>query len=169
MSIAVAATIRPSRCFALLCVAMGGVLLAAALLLSQERHSTLHHGLAMACVVAGACISLFPLARRKPLRIDVSGIGQIRLVDTGPDVATSSSLPSTRDGEVVQLLRGSTFWSSLLVLRLQMQSGHATTLLIFADSGDGATFHALSVACLWAAARHSSPVAQPADFSLPAD
>ncbi len=169
MSIAIAALIRPSRSFALLSVAMGGVLLAAALVLAQERQSTLHHGLAIACALASACISLFPLSRRKHLRIDVSGIGQIRLVDTSPDAVAGSSLASTCDGEVVQLLRGSTFWSSLLVLRLQTQSGRAMTLLIFADSVGSATFHALSVACLWVASRHSSPVAQPADFSLPAD
>lgn len=166
MSIAVSAIVRPSRLFALALLAMGFMLYAAALLLHYGG-SMLHHALAIACALAGTSISLFPLARRNALRIDVSGIGQIRLVDTSPDAAADMIHRSVRDGEVVQLLRGSTFWSLLLVLRLQTRSTRVITLLIFPDSVDSDTFHALSVACLWVAANHSSPAAQPADIAPP--
>lgn len=169
MSIAVAAVVRPSRLFALLLLAMGSVQFGAAVLLALQGGTMLHHALAFACALAGAALSLFPLARRKHLRIDVSGIGQIRLVDTRPDAVAGSIDASISDGEVVQLLRGSTFWASLLMLRLQAQSGHVTHLLIFPDSVDSAAFHALSVACRWVAANQSLPAAQAADNFLKAD
>lgn len=169
MSIAVSAVIRPSRCFALISLLMGITLLGAAALLAAGGATMFHHALSAACVLTGAGISLFPLSRTKALRIDVSGIGQIRLVDTCPEAAAGSNEMSVSDGEVVQLLRGSTFWSSLMVLRLQRRSGQKTVLLILPDSMDSDGFHALSVACLWTAARQSSTAAQPAELSLPAD
>jgi hypothetical protein len=169
MSIAVSVVVRRSRIFAFASLAMGSVLLCAALLLGRDGATIFHHGLSAACVLAGASISLFPLSRRKALRIDVSGIGQIRLVDTSPEAAAGTADMAVSSGEVVQLLRSSTFWSSLMVLRLQRRSGSLITLLIFPDSLDGDAFHALSVACLWAAARQTSPASQPAELSLPAD
>ncbi len=169
MSIAVSAIVRPSRCFALIAASMGVILFSTAWMLVQEHGAILHHGLAIVCVLAGICVSLFPLSRRKHLRVDISGIGQLRLVDTNPDAVAGPIATSTRDGEVVQLLRGSTFWSLLLVLRLQTRSGRTTTLLIFPDSVDSEIFHALSVACLWVAAKSSSPAAPLADDSLQAD
>ncbi len=169
MSIAVSAIVHPSRLFALALLAMGITLNVAAVMLAYDGGTMLHHALTIACALAGIGLSLFPLARKNPLRIDVSGIGQIRLVDTSPDAAADTIRTSVGEGEVVQLLRGSTFWSSLLVLRLQTRSTRVITLLIFPDSVDGETFHALSVACHWVAASHSSPAAQSADISLPAD
>lgn len=169
MNLAVTAVVRPSRWFACIALAMCVVLLACALLIMRDGGTLLHHVTAVACALAAAAIGLFPLARTKPLRIDVSGIGQIRLVDTSPDAATGPA--DNRDGssEVVQLLRGSTFWSLLMVLRLQTRSGRVTTLLIFPDSVDSAEFRALSVACRWVLTSRPSPAAQPAELSLPAD
>ena len=169
MNLAVTAVVRPSRWFACTALAMAAVLLACALLLIRDGGTPLHHALAFACALAAVAIGLFPLARRKPLRIDISGIGQIRLVDTSPDAAAAPAGKPGRGGEVVQLLRGSTFWSLLMVLRLQTRSGQVTTLLIFPDSVDSVVFRALSVACRWVVASHPSNAAQSAELSLPAD
>ncbi len=148
---------------------MAAVLFASAWLLMHDGGTLLHQGLALACALAAVALGLFPLARRKPLRIDISGIGQIRLVDTSPDAAAGPADRQGGDGEVVQLLRGSTFWPLLIVLRLQTRTGHPVTLLIFPDSVDRTAFRALSVACRWVATKHSSPAARPAQLSLPAD
>ncbi len=169
MNIAVTAVVRPSRWFACIALAMSAVQLASALLLICEGSTPLHHALALACALAAVAIGLFPLARRKPLRIDLSGIGQIRLADTSPDAAAIPADKPVHGGEVVQLLRGSTFWSLLMVLRLQTRSGHVITLLIFPDSVDSAAFRALSVACRWVAASHPSIAAESAELSPPAD
>jgi hypothetical protein len=169
MNIAVSAVVCPSRWFARAAVTMCVVLIGAAALLIHGSTTELHHSLALVCVLAGAAVGLFPLVRRNRCRIDVSGIGQLRLVDTSPDAAADLIQRPVGDSEVVQLLRGSTCWSWLMVLRLRFPSGRVTSLLIFPDSVAEDAFHALSVACRWAVARQASLVAQPADKSLPPD
>ncbi len=169
MSIAVSAVVRPSRCLALCALLMCGTLAGAAALVVRSASTPLHHALTVSCVLAAVFIGLFPLVRKKHVRIDLSGTGQIRLVDTSPDAIAGLPYGSVNDGEVVQLLRGSTFWSSLMVLRLRTHSGHTTALLILPDSVDQDAFHALSVGCRWIAAKQPSPTDQLADISLPAD
>lgn len=167
MSIAVSATVRPSRLLALLVCAMGWLLLLAAGSLCLESDALLIRALATVCALAGLPLFLFPLLRRKSFRIDVTGIGQIRLVDTSPDARALPTHPSAGGVEVVQLLRDSTFWSSLMVLRLQSGSGRVTVLAILPDSMERSAFHALSVACRWIAARQLSPKATPFDAIPP--
>lgn len=141
---------------ALLVVAMGGVLLSAAASLWLQPDSLFHYALGGICAVTGSVLCLFPLLRRKSVRIDVTGIGQIRLVDTSRDAPVASTISSGVGVEVVQLLRDSTFWSSLMVLRLQSGSGRLRVLIILPDSMERSAFHALSVACRWVAARQVS-------------
>lgn len=167
MSIAVSAIIRPSRMLAAIVFTMSGVLLGAAALLWLEADSIFHESLAGACALAGSALGLFPLLRRKSVRIDVTGIGQIRLADTSSDAQIASTNPSMRGVEVVQMLRDSTFWSSLMVLRLQSGSGRVTVLTILPDSMERSAFHALSVACRWIAARQISPQTRPFDAIPP--
>ena len=167
MSIAVSAIIRPSRMLAALVLAMSGVLFGAAALLWLQADSLLHDVLAGACALTGSALGLFPLLRRKSVHIDVTGIGQIRLVDTSPDAQFVSTSPSVRSVEVVQMLRDSTFWSSLMVLRLQSGSGRVTVLTIFPDSMERSAFHTLSVACRWVAARQMSSQARAFDAIPP--
>lgn len=135
---------------------MAAVLLSAAVLLYRQPDSLFHFALAVVCAFTGSVLGLFPLLRRKSFRIDVTGIGQIRLVDTSPDAQVVSANLSNVGVEVVQLLKDSTFWSSLMVLRLQSGSGRLRVLIILPDSMERSAFHALSVACRWIAARQIS-------------
>lgn len=169
MSIAVSAVVRPSRVLALLSLSMGIVLLTAAVLLARAATDSLHHVFALVCAIASGALVLFPLRRRKAFRIDVTGIGQIRLVDTSPEAEAELTTSSAGDSEVVQLLRGSTFWSSLMVLCLQTGSGHKTVLVILPDSMDCGAFRALSVACRWIIASHARHAAKSADISPRSD
>ena len=169
MSIAVSALVRPSRLLALLSLMMGVVLLSAAVSIESAADEPLHHALAFVCAIACAGLLLFPLRARKAFRIDVTGIGQIRLVDTSLVAEAGLTTSSSGDGEVVQLLRGSTFWSSLMVLCLHSGSGHRTVLIILPDSMDCGAFRALSVACRWIMASDSRHAAMPADISPRSD
>lgn len=168
-SIAVAATVRPSRSMAALVLIMGVVLLIAAAVLQHEAASPFHQVLAFICAIAGGALSLFPLLAQKSFRIDVTGIGQIRLVDTSRVADAGPPNQADSSGEVVQLLGDSTFWSSLMVLRLQSGSGRVTVLTIFPDSMDCRAFHALSVACRWVAARQFSSGTRSSNASLQSD
>lgn len=167
MSIPVSATVGPSRILACLVVLMGAVLLSAAAWLWLASGSLFHHALAGICAFTGSMLGLFPLLRRKSVRIDVTGIGQILLVDTSRDAQVVSANSPNVGVEVVQLLRDSTFWSSLMVLRLQSGSGRVRVLIILPDSMERSAFHALSVACRWIVARQTSSEARPIDAIPP--
>ena len=169
MSIAVSALVRPSRLLVTLSLLMGIVLMSSAALLEQIADEPLHHALAFVCAIASVSVVLFPLRSRKAFRIDITGIGQIRLVDTSLVAEAELTSASAGNGEVVQLLRGSTFWSSLMVLRLQSGSGRTTVLIILPDSMDCGAFRSLSVACRWIAASSSRDAATSADISPRSD
>lgn len=155
MSIAVSALVRPSRLLAQLSVLMSIDLIVTAIWLERVANEPLHHALATVCAIVSVAIVLFLLRSRISVRIDITGIGQIRLVDTSLVANAALTNPSASAGEVVQLLRSSTFWSSLMVLRLQSDSGRISVLIILPDSMDGEAFRSLSVACRWIAASHS--------------
>ena len=104
MSIAVSALVRPSRLLALLSLMMGVVLLSAAALIERAADEPLHHALAFVCAIACAGLLLFPLRVRKAFRIDVTGIGQIRLVDTSLVAEAGLTISSSGDGEVVHAM-----------------------------------------------------------------
>ncbi len=154
MSIAVSARIVRSRALAALCSGMAGVLLlTASVLLSRALLVP-----AAVCAIAAAGLALFPLSTAKACRVDVTDIGQILLTDTASEVVADRTGIATTTTEVVQLLGDSTFWSSLMVLRLQSASGRIRSLVLLPDSMDRAAFRALSVACRWIASRSASAV-----------
>jgi hypothetical protein len=170
MSIALSATIRPSRLLAGLHFAMAAVLLSTSLWLMQSAASfgfsfSLPHVLAILCAIASFALIVQPLRRRTALRIDVTGLGQIRLVETLPDAEAGSTPWSDAVGEVVQLRQGSTLWSSLMVLRLQAVSGRLINLILLPDSLSDDAFRALSVACRWIAASQANHDALSKDMS----
>jgi hypothetical protein len=170
MSIALSATIRPSRLLAGLHFAMSAVLLSTSFWLLQSADPlgfsfSLQHVLAIICAIASFALIVQPLRRRTGLRIDVTGLGQIRLLETLPDAEAGSTPWSDAVGEVVQLRQGSTLWPSLMVLRLQAVSGRLTTLILFPDSVSDDAFHALSVACRWVAASQANHDALSKDIS----
>jgi hypothetical protein len=121
--------------------------------------------LAIVCAIASIALIVQPLRRKTALRIDVTGLGQIRLVETLPDAAAGSVPRSEAVGEVVQLCQGSTLWPSLMVLRLQAVSGRVTTLILLPDSLSDDAFRALSVACRWIASRQANHDALSNDVS----
>lgn len=170
MSIALSAAIRPSRFLAGLHFAMAAVLLATACWLMQAADRLgssfqLHQMLAIVCAIASFALIVQPLRRRTALRIDITGLGQIRLVETLPDAEAGSRRLSDAVGEVVQLRQGSTLWPSLMVLRLQAVSGRFTTLILLPDSVSDDAFRALSVACRWIAASQANHDALSKDIS----
>jgi hypothetical protein len=121
--------------------------------------------LVIVCAIASIALIVQPLRRKTALRIDVTGLGQIRLVETLPDAAARSLPWSDAVGEVVQLRQGSTLWPSLMVLRLQAVSGRVTTLILLPDSLSDDAFRALSVACRWIASRQANHDALSNDVS----
>jgi len=170
MSIALSATIRPSRLLAGLHFAMSAVLLSTSSWLLQSADPlgfsfSLQHVLAIICAIASFALIVQPLRRRTGLRIDVTGLGQIRLLESLPDAEAGSTPWSDAVGEVVQLRQGSTLWPSLMVLRLQAVSGRLTTLILLPDSVSDDAFHALSVACRWVAASQANHDALSKDIS----
>jgi hypothetical protein len=170
MSIALSAHLRPSRLLTALHFAMAAVLLSTAIWLLQSAGYLgfpflLHHALAIVCAIASIALIVQPLRRKTALRIDVTGLGQIRLVETLPDAAARSLPWSDAVGEVVQLRQGSTLWPSLMVLRLQAVSGRVTTLILLPDSLSDDAFRALSVACRWIASRQANHDALSNDVS----
>ncbi len=148
MSIAVSATIVRSRLLAAMCIAMAGVLSGAALLLARATPM-----LSLVCAIAAVGLALFPLSTPKTIRIDVTGIGQILLTDTPLSAVADRTATAISTAQVVQLLEGSTLWSSLMVLQVQPASGHIRRLVLLPDSMDREAFRALSVACRWIASR----------------
>lgn len=162
-SIALSVVVRPSLRLSVLVLLMACALLTSAVRLYSTADTAFALALSCICAIAGSALGLFPLLRRNSCRLDVTGIGQIRLVDTSREADAGMDDRSTCGGEVVQLLTDSTFWSSLMVLRLQSGSGRVAALVILPDSMDCRAFHALSVACRWIAVRQSSPEASSFD------
>ena len=95
------------------------------------------------------------ICKRKPIHIDISGTGQIRITKlTSNSPCMDANRPHVRQmGELVSLVDDSTIWPSMLLLRLRAASGGVTNTLVLPDSVSKAEFRALSVACRWAAER----------------
>ena len=170
MSIALSARVRPSQLWLVLQTAMGAVLLAVSWWLLRAAVAgglpdALCYPLAIICATASFVLVTQALRPKTGLRIDVTRLGQIRLVETLPDAAAGSVPRSEAVGEVVQLCQGSTLWPSLMVLRLQAVSGRVTTLILLPDSLSDDAFRALSVACRWIASRQANHDALSNDVS----
>ncbi len=117
MSIAITAIVRPSPTLriaqGLLCAAVLGC-------------SALPAAPAVRVVLVLAALLGFAWQWRnvKPARIDISGVGQLRL----------TVYHETGTGQGMRLLPGSTLWSGLLLLRLRSDAGAVHWLAVLPDS-----------------------------------
>lgn len=167
MSIAVSAIIRPSRLMQATFTLFSIVLFVTAALLWLRLTGNIpdlaRSVLTLVCVGAGCAVFFIASARKKIYRLDISGNGQIRLSEYRP---TASAGKSDRcadiggSGEVVQLLRDSTLWPMLLLLRMQSHTGRVTIVPVFPDSTERRAFRAVCVACHWIAAQNTRPAAK---------
>jgi len=167
MSIAVSAVIRPSRLMLALVALFSAVLFATAALLWLRLAGKIpdlsRAMLSLLCAGAGCSVFFIVGLRKKSFRIDISGNGQIRLSEYRPTaVAGNADRCADIDGsgEVVHLLKDSTLWPMLLLLRLQSQAGSVTIVPVFFDSTERRAFPAVCVACRWIAAQNTRPDAK---------
>jgi toxin CptA len=149
MSIAVSAIVRPSLCLRLLLAAFSIVAIGSGsmLLLRQHAYSWSLLG-ALLSLLAALILLFFLLKNRNSHRIDISGVGQIRLT-------VYQVMPGgvRADGTLVTLMAGSTLWPGLLLLRLCAEDGALVVLPVLFDSVGAGLFRPLSVACRTIAAR----------------
>ena len=146
MSIAVTAVVRPSLCLLLL---QAGFALCALAVAAQ-----LPFFFAISCAAAsiGALCSL--LRGVKTHRLDISGVGQIRLavyLQKALQTSLQTVLPAAP--EAVEMLAGSTCWPWLLLLRLRRESGEVVVLAVLPDSVAPDAFRPLALACRACAAK----------------
>ena len=142
MSIAVSAVIVPSRRLRALLAAFGAALFATAVtvgLCLPERFAS------------GAIVAFAPLCAALALgyswlvlpavatarRIDISGVGQLRLT-VQQDMQC--------EGEAVALLPGATIWPCCMLLRLRLESGAVRALVLLPDSVGPGQYRTLAVA-----------------------
>ncbi len=153
--IATSVVVRPSLLLRGLLLLMAALLVLAAVQLLQipaeQTRFVMHQLLAMVCVVAA--LRMFYGARKltKAFVIDISGSGAIHLNHT--EWVTAGERASVSDdqhsSEVVQLLRDSTLWSFMLLLRFRSAKGRVVVIPVLPDSLSAESFRALSIACRW--------------------
>ena len=175
MNCAVSVIVRPSRCLYWLCAGFGGALIATALVIglgTPERFA--FGGLVAVVPLAGAAALAWSLARacrrlqacpqadthallpgfRTACRLDISGLGQLRLTvqqemraagAVGAPLVAGSSGPAS-EGVAVTLLPGATVWPGCILLRLRTAGGKTVSLVVLPDSMSRGDFRALSVA-----------------------
>lgn len=155
MSIAVSAVVRTPVCLRLLQACLGLCALLAAWPLSGIGSAPALPGMAVGghalgalgalCSAAGGLFLLALLRlRRKPLLLDISPVGQLRLtvyLEHGAEHGRDGALP------VLRLLPGSTLWPDLLVLCLADAAGRRATVLVQRGRGACPAFRPLAVAC----------------------
>lgn len=151
MSIALLVIVRPSPCLRLLRASLAASVLAVALWLAPwstaARAAPLRWPLAAPIICAAASLmGLRGLLRPvNAYRLDISGIGQMRLAvylqsERGKAVAPPAA---------VTLMADSALWPWLLVLRLRRVDGQGGTLrlLVLPDSVAPGVFRPLALAC----------------------
>lgn len=157
MSIALLAYVRPSPCLHLLRASLATCVLAVGLWLSPwsaaARDAPLRWPLAAPIIcVAASLMGLRGLLRpANAYRLDISGIGQMRLAvylssEPGQAVAPPGA---------VALMADSALWPWLLVLRLRRldEQGGTLCLLVLPDSVAPGGFRPLALACRACAAK----------------
>ena len=149
MSIAVSAVITPSRLlrFALAGFVAANLGAAVVLGLGLAGPFWLPMAGAFACLLAGAALAAALTRSRKVRRIDISGLGQLRVT-----VQQGAGSHQTRT-DLAELLSGSTVWPGLMVLRLRRADGVVDALTLLPDSVEPGQFRRLSVAIRYIAMR----------------
>ena len=164
MSIATSAEVRPSRILCVFTLAMACVLWVTAaelaIFAAEQRPDIANRLASGVCAFAGCLLVLSCRTRLKTLRIDITATGQIRLTHTSHNAFnrdSSHKVVMSEEGEVVQLLRDSTLWSCMLILRLRTGSGKVIVLPLLHDSMTPSAFRSVCVACRWIAAQNTRP------------
>lgn len=146
MSIAMTVVVAPSRRLRCLLAGFGACLCAAALAVGCLASARFAGGplVAAALLLAGLCMAHAAWRVAAVNRIDISGLGQLRLA-VQQDVGTEAG-----GGVPVRLLPGSTLWPRLMLLRLGGAGGKAgiacRTVVVLPDSVELGAFRALAVA-----------------------
>ncbi|MEA5097116.1 MAG: protein YgfX [Burkholderiaceae bacterium] len=152
MSIAISVIVRPSRLLFMLSLTMCACIAAVGMLVGFCLAG--NFSFVVRLVIASlnfvfAFFALFHISRkRKTFRIDISGIGQIRMrqyESAHPEFVT--------EWETVRLAGASILWPGLMFLRLEAGGGQATLVPVLPDSVSADEFHGLAVACRWIAMR----------------
>lgn len=153
MSIAVSVTVKPSRLLFALTGAMCVIAVSVAPIVyfaEPGQFSYLFRAVLSTTCVASATVAIsLAFSRRKTWCIDISGIGNIRLMEYKD--APQSFGQSDAFGRRVWLAGQSTLWPWCLFLHLRDEQQKVTTLLILKDSLPAEAFRALTVACRWIA------------------
>jgi toxin CptA len=157
MSIAVSAIVRPSRRLSSLVGAMSSIVLAGGVAIAAGFAAEFSPFLRWPLASSIVFLSFFGFYHgtrcRKPIQLDISGTGQIRLTEV-------DSVRPCRErewphvdvyGEAFVLLSDSTLSACVLLLRLRAESGRIITVPVLPDSVSRDTFRALSAACRWIA------------------
>ena len=164
MSIAVSVVLRPSRLLLAIvgCLCTGIVFAAGMIGLAGVGELPFYPRLSIAGGCLFAALSGFYCAvrQRKTFHIEISGIGQIRLMEYSGIAALSRQsewLSGQDGGESVRLMPDSTIWPHLLLLRLQNDDNRIIVLPILRDCIAVEEFRTLLVACRWIAAQNNRP------------
>ena len=138
-------------------MAIGSAFIATAIVFGLVGSYSLLTRLFIALVPLGAAlfIAVSSLRGKASVRIDITGLGEIRLRPAA-EALSPYSVHTRNAAPLSQLCEGSLLSASLLVLRLKQPCGHINTIVIFPDSVSTEAFRRLSVACRWIAARHVS-------------
>lgn len=161
MSIAVSVVVKPSRFLLTMVGCMCVAIIFVAIMLGLEKFGELPKSIRLlvitVCIFSAFSAFYWTIWKRKTFHIDISGGGQIRLIeDNGLAglVLPQQGSSHRSNGKVVRLMADSTCWSSLLLLRLQDENQQITVLPILRDCVTRNGFRALSVACRWIAAHN---------------
>ncbi len=140
MSIAVTAVVMPSRLLRLALCAYAAACCGAATALLRSPETCHRSGwLAALCVLAAALAMGAAALAATARRIDISGLGQLR-------VTVQQSMGETAPRELMQLMPGSTVWPDLLLLLLRdAGNGRNSVLIILPDSLPPDQFRKLGV------------------------
>ncbi|WP_194721506.1 protein YgfX [Noviherbaspirillum malthae] len=158
MSIAVSAIVKPSRILGALMLAMAALASTVGILVGLGVVGELAGPLRAILAVCIPILSFFGfyhgMRSRKPIQLDISGIGQIRIAEWSDETSCRESKRTHvgLNGDEVRLLPESTFWPLMLLLRLEDVNGRVVTVPVLPDSVSRDGFRALSVACRWIAA-----------------
>ena len=152
MSIAISATVKPSRQFLLFVTAMACFFIWIAVYVQRGKLGEfILYGSEVIVIANGLAVVLLIYAYmryRKNFQINISGKGQIHVREIGKHVENEN------EENTYQIIKGSTILPHLLFLHLKSETGKKIVVHIFPDSVSRVEFRALYVACRWITAHH---------------
>jgi toxin CptA len=144
MSIAASAVVAPSRLLRAFAALFGACnLVAAVAVLVPADCFRLAPLCAAFFLLAAAALTRSAARFNNTLRIDISGLGQLRLT-VQQDLRGRGA--HSQNGVPAMLLSGSTLWPQLMLLRLRLADGALVVLPVLRDSVTPQQFRALAVA-----------------------